>query len=301
VRIVSLLPAATELVCAAGLQDRLVGRSHECDFPAAVIDRPAVTRAHLNDQAPSGVIDAEVRAWTAEGRPLYAVDGPMLRGLRPDLILTQDLCEVCAVAPAQVDSAVQSLDPYPRVLRLAPGGIEDVLRDLVRLGELAGRPEPATAAAARLRERFDRATDSRHDQATSAKPRVLFLEWLDPPFSAGHWNPELIRRAGARSVLPVTDGEKSRVIPPEALQPLTPDLIFVAACGLSPARARREWHALPAAHPLRALHRRIGARVVFADGHAHFNRPGPRLVDSLEFLREQLKRLTPPSPEEDPP
>ena len=286
-RIVSFVPAATEMVCALGLDDQLVGRSHECDFPASITDRPAVTHAHLSDQSPSGVIDAEVRERAAAGQPLYGIDAATLKALKPDLLLTQDLCDVCAIAPAQVEAALDPSAPRPRIMRLAPGGVDDVLQDLLRLGEMTQRTQAAADCVERLRQRLDAATAA--TATPSPAPRVLFLEWLDPPFSAGHWNPELIRRAGAQSVLPVADGQRSGVIASETLEQLVTDLIFVAACGFGAPRARREWDALPPEHPLRALHTRTGARLVFADGNAHFNRPGPRLVDSMEYLRDAVR------------
>ncbi len=288
-RIVSLVPAATELVYALGLDAQLVGRSHECDFPAGVQSLPPVTHAHLDDHRLSADIDADVRALAAAGQPLYGIDHAALHALNPTLLLTQDLCDVCAIAPAQVDAALEGLNPRPQIMRLAPGSVDDVLQDLIRLGDLTGRRTQAVDAVARLRRRLDAATELPSEP--NAAPRVLFVEWLAPPFTAGHWNPGLIRRAGAVSVLPVAEGARSRAITPDELAPLVPDLIFVAACGFDAARARREWDALSPGHPLRALHAHRKPHLVFADGNAHFNRPGPRLVDSLEVLRESVARI----------
>ena len=290
-RIVTLLPAATEMICALGLEEALVGRSHECDTPPSITNRPVVTSCELDDKCSSGQIDTAVRSLAQAGRPLYGVDAERLRGLRPDLVVAQELCDVCAVTPAQVQEAVQGLDPEPAVLRLEPGLLADVLRDIERLGEATGRHARARACREELEQRLDVIQRA----ATPHRPRVLFLEWLDPAFGAGHWNPELIRRAGGQDVLDTPPGEHSRVIDEATLDAVQPDLVFVAACGFTAERSRREWDALPDDHAVRRMYERSQARLVFADGNAYFNRPGPRLVDSLELLVEAVRQSVPPS------
>ncbi|MEM6458575.1 MAG: ABC transporter substrate-binding protein [Planctomycetota bacterium] len=285
-RIVSLLPAATELVHALGLGDVLVGRSHECDTPVSVAELPVVTRAEIDERLSSGEIDRLVREFARDGRPLYRIDDALLKRLRPDVIVTQELCDVCAITPGQVDEAIRGLEPRPRVVRLGPGGLDDVLDDLVRLGRATGRVEQAEACRRRLERRIAELTV---EASVSPRPRVLFLEWLDPAFGAGHWNPELIERAGGQSVLDVRPGDHSRTIDDDTLDRVCPELIFVAACGFTAERARREWDALDDDHPVRRVHRRSGARLHFADGNAYFNRPGPRLVDSLEVLAAAVR------------
>ena len=280
-RSVSLLPAATEMVCALGLEDALVGRSHECDTPASIADLPVVTGSEIDDRANSAEIDQAVRDFAHAGRPLYHIDAELLHRLRPDLIVTQELCDVCAITPGQVDAAIHELRPRPEILRLGPGGLDDVLADFTRLGRATGRIGQANACRQALEQRLAELTV---DKPPVSRPRVLFLEWLDPAFGAGHWNPELIQRAGGKNVLDVSPGDHSRTIDDRTLERVDPDLVFVAACGFTAERARREWDALPPDHPVRRVHQRRGARLHFADGNAYFNRPGPRLVESLEIL-----------------
>ncbi|MEM9418372.1 MAG: ABC transporter substrate-binding protein [Planctomycetota bacterium] len=285
-RIVTLLPAATEMVCALGLEDALVGRSHECDTPASILDRPIVTGAAIDDRSSSAEIDQMVREFTQTGRPLYHLDAKLLQELNPDLLVTQELCDVCAITPTQVDAALEGMETRPFVLRLGPGGLEDVLQDFIRLGQATDRLSQARDFRAHLEQRITSITN----QATiSPRPKVLFLEWLDPAFSAGHWNPELINRAGGENVLNTPPGVHSRGIDDVTLANVQPDLIYVAACGFTAERARREWDALPPDHPVRQTHRRSRARLVFSDGNAFFNRPGPRLVESLTLLAGAIR------------
>lgn len=286
-RIVSLLPAATEMVCALGLEDNLVGISHECDTPASITDRPVVTGAAIDDRPSSAQIDQAVREFTQAGRPLYHLDTHLLSKLTPDLIVTQELCDVCAITPTQVDEALRGIEPRPRVLRLGSGGLTDVLQDFIRLGQATERLPQAHDFRTQLEQRI---TDITARAQAKPRPQVLFLEWLDPAFSAGHWNPELIDRAGGLNVLHTPPNGHSQVIDDETLGTVQPDLIFVAACGFTAERARREWDALPLHHPVRETHRRSRARLVFADGNAYFNRPGPRLVDSLALLSKVIRQ-----------
>lgn len=288
-RIVSLLPAATEMVCALGLEDALVGRSHECDTPTTITNRPVVSRAEIDHHPTSAEIDAAVRTFAQEGRPLYHLNEALIRSLRPDVVVTQELCDVCAITPMQVDAALRGVSPAPTVLRLGPVTLDHVLNDVMRLGQATDRLAQAQIHRDTLARRLDDLTVS---SLPAARPRVLFLEWLDPAFGAGHWNPELIERAGGRSVLDVQPGQHSQVIPDATLATVVPDLIFVAACGFDTARARHEWETLPFEHPVRHMQRRTGARLVFADGNAHFNRPGPRLIDSLAVLRSAVASCT---------
>ncbi|MEM1027320.1 MAG: ABC transporter substrate-binding protein [Planctomycetota bacterium] len=296
-RIVSLLPAATEMVCALGLENSLVGRSHECDTPASITKLPVVTGAEIDDRPNSAEIDRLVREYARLGRPLYHINAELLRRLRPNLVVTQELCDVCAITPGQVDAAIRGLKPRPDVLRLGPGGLDDVLADFIRLGRATGRVDQANACRQALEKRLAELTV---DTPLSSRPKVLFLEWLDPAFGAGHWNPELIERAGGQSVLDVRPGDHSRTIDDRTLESVHPDLMFVAACGFTAERARREWDALPPDHPVQRVYQRSGARLHFADGNAYFNRPGPRLVESLEILAAAIaateSRSVPKSP-----
>lgn len=300
-RIVSLLPSATETLCAMGGSGLLVGRSHECDHPAVILDRPVLTSQHTEFDAMGGAaaVDKAVSTALREGRSLYSLDADLLRRLRPDLILTQDLCDVCSIDLGTVRAVAASIDPAPRVLSLNPATFEDVLDDCLRVGRAAGLEDGASRAMTALRDRFFRAAEFVTPYAEG--PRVAFLEWTDPLFVGGHWTPQLVERAGARHPLNPTApiegsgaGEgghmayrvagKSVRITPEALVASRPDVVIVCPCGLDLDRARAEaariaendwWRALPAAR---------AGRVAVVDGNQMFNRPGPRLVDAFEWL-----------------
>lgn len=305
-RVVSLLPSATELLCAAGAADLLVGRSHECDHPAEIADRPVLTGQRLDPAASPSEIDAAVREQLQTRSSLYTLDVDRMVALRPDLILTQDLCKVCSIDVESVHRAVHRVNPAPRVLSLDPESVEDVLDDLLRVGQAVGREKSASEAVVRLRERMFRAAD--YVASFALQPRVAFLEWTDPLFIGGHWTPQLIERAGAEHPLnptvPVEDAGaaagpmqserragKSVRIPPEALIAMQPECLVVCPCGvgldgggggaqsvrqMTEALSRKEWWGeLPAV--------RMG-RVAMVDGNQMFNRPGPRLVDAYEWL-----------------
>ncbi len=284
-RIVSLLPSATEIVCELGLGDDLVGVTHECDHPPFVAGLPKVTRTLIPHDAGSREIDALVRERLKTQRALDTLDLPTLERLAPDLIVTQALCDVCAVAEAEVTAAARSLPGRPRVINLEPVSLEDVLDTLWAVGRAAGVPGRAETVVTGLRRRVG-AVAARSDRV-AARPRVVLLEWLDPPFSCGHWSPELVRLAGGDEVVGRV-GTPSRTLTWEEVGAARPDVLVVACCGFSldrtladvPALAARPgWADLPA---LRA------GRVYVTDGNAYFSRPGPRLVDSLEILAHAL-------------
>ncbi|MBN9523255.1 cobalamin-binding protein [bacterium] len=284
-RIVSLLPSATELVCELGLGDALVGVTHECDHPAFVAGLPKVTRTLIPHDAGSGEIDALVRERLATRRALYTLDRPTLERLAPDLIVTQALCDVCAVAADEVTAAACALPGRPAVVNLEPTSLADVLDTLPTVARAAGVPGRAAPAVAALRRRID-AVAMRSERIVE-RPRVVLLEWLDPPFSCGHWSPELVRLAGGDEVIGRA-GERSRTLDWGEVLAARPDVLVVACCGFSSERtladlpslrARPGWADLPAV--------RTG-RVYVTDGNAYFSRPGPRLVDSLELLAHAL-------------
>jgi len=294
-RIVSLLPSATEIVCSLGLRDELVGVTHECDHPPAVRGLPKVTRTLVPHDATSGEIDALVRERLVTDRALYHLDMPMLEALAPDLIVTQALCDVCAVAADEVMQAACRLPGTPPVVNLEPMSLGDVFDAVVAVGEAAGRPDAAAAAVAGLRARVAAVAGRTATIPPERRPRVAFLEWIDPLFSGGHWNPELVELAGGVDVLG-SPGQASRTISWEALRDAAPDVVFVACCGYSTERALADlpllrakpgWGDLPAV--------RCG-RVHVSDGNAYFSRPGPRLVDSLEILAHALHPDAHPSP-----
>jgi iron complex transport system substrate-binding protein len=283
-RIVSLLPSATEIICALGLRDRLVGVSHECDWPADVGTLPAVTRSRIPEGLASSAIDGLVRERLATERALYHLDLPLLEGLAPDLLVTQALCDVCAVAADEVEAAACSLPGAPRVLNLEPMSLADVFATLRLVGDAAGVTATATRVVAGLEARIDRLC--RLVQGLPA-PRVAFLEWVDPPFNGGHWTPELIRLAGGIDVFGAV-GKPSRTRPLTEIAGLAPDVIVIACCGFGVGRAARDLPALAACREWQALPAVRTGRVYLADGNHFFNRPGPRLVDSLEILARAL-------------
>jgi len=285
-RVASLLPSTTEIACALGFEARLVGRSHECDFPESVRGLPVLTEAKLDAGAPSREIDSRVKRLVREGLSVYRVDAERLRELRPELILTQDQCRVCAASLGDVEQALADwIGGRPRVVSLDPRTLSDVWRDFDRVAEALGAPErgPALgrALAARLTEVGERSGRLRE------RPRVACIEWIDPPMAAGHWMPELVWLAGGAPLLAET-GRPTPWIEWEALRRADPDAIVVLPCGFDLARTRRELAPLlarPGWQELSAVRR---GRVYLADGHRYFNRPGPRLADSLEILAEML-------------
>jgi iron complex transport system substrate-binding protein len=273
-RIASLLPSATEICFAVGLGDRLVGVSHECDFPAPARTLPHLTRAGIAD-ASSRDIHEQVRARLGAGLSLYAIDEARLQALAPDLVVTQDVCAVCAISRQEVERCTATLlGRDTEVLALAPRSIADVFADVERVGRAAGVGGAARAVTHRLHRRLD-ALSAR--VAGRPRPRVLLLEWLDPPMAAGHWTPELLERAGGLPVLG-HPGRPTVATSWEALAASDPDVVLLAPCGFSTARTLRE---LPAIWPQLSRLRAVAeGRCFVADGSAYFNRPGPRLVDS---------------------
>lgn len=282
-RVVSLLPSATELLVAAGGRDLLVGRSHECDFPADLAGVPTLTAARMHGGA-SAAIDAEVSAALAQGESLYRLDERLLAELAPDVILTQDLCEVCSIDLRSVERVAAGLARRPTVVSLNPTSVLDVFDDLLRVGEACGIVARAEDAMVALRARYWSAIDFVNPYVPG--PEVLFLEWCDPPFTGGHWTPALLEAAGARHSLNPA-GAKSRRATPEEILESSPERVVIAPCGFGLDRVREElallertrwWPLLPA-----VLDARPGA-IALVDGNQMFNRPGPRLVDAFEWL-----------------
>jgi len=285
-RIVSLLPSLTEVACALGLRERLVGRSHECDHPPGVEALPVCTEPKLALAGASGEIDARVRALVRDGLSVYRVDPEALRALRPDLVLTQDHCEVCAASRSDVETALRELTGCaPRLLSVAPATLAEVWASFSAVAEAAGVPERGAALAA---ERTERVAELGEETAgLGSRPRLACIEWLDPLMSAGNWMPELVALAGGRSVLGST-GAHSPTIRFEELEAADPDAILVLPCGFDLARTRAELPLLSRRPGFTALRAAREGRVYVADGSQYFNRPGPRLVESLEILAEIL-------------
>jgi iron complex transport system substrate-binding protein len=279
-RIVSLLPSATEMVCALDAGDLLVGISHECDFPEAIRDRPVLTRSRLDPLGSSRQVDRAVRAVVGGALSIYAVDEARLGALEPDVILTQDLCEVCAVSLEDVRAAVARLAhrDQVRIVSLRPTRLDDVLGDVERVAAGIGRPSEGAALRAALVARIQ-ALASRARLATT-RPRVVSVEWIDPLMLGGTWMPELIDLAGGLAV-GAGAGQPAPTVEPRVLADLRPEVIVVKPCGFSLARALAERDVLEG-----ALRGAVGprTRIYVTDGSSFFNRPGPRLVESLEIM-----------------
>ncbi|MBX9738117.1 MAG: ABC transporter substrate-binding protein [Phycisphaerales bacterium] len=302
-RVVSLLPSATEALCAIGGQSLLVGRSHECDFPASVAHLPVLTRPRIHDDgSPTAAasIDAHVREAMSQQRSLYELDEALLRELRPDVILTQDLCKVCSIDLASVSRVAMSLSRPARIVSLSPETFEGVLDSLLTVGEAVGLADEAAARVTALREEIYTTTD--FTAHFTDGPNVSFLEWTDPLFIGGHWTPQLIERAGGRHPLNATRplreagaaagpigtslriAGKSIRIPTEVLVASQPEVIIICPCGLPLDRAIAEGKRLQQHAWFRDLPASKAGRVICVDGNQHFNRPGPRLVEAFKFL-----------------
>ncbi len=287
-RIVTLLPSATDWVVALGLTERLVGVSHECDgLPATAASQGivAVTRSRLPGEATSRAIDAAVREWTSKSVALYELDSDRLAELRPDVIVTQRLCGVCAVADHQVHAVVEDLHPRPRVVTLGASCLEGVFADLERLAEVTESESAGRSLSEALNDRIERVR--RDNRSLVARPRVAVLEWLDPLFSSGHWGPELVELAGGIEGLGIA-GERSRVVAWDELIAWQPEILVLACCGFGFDRTLAELPALAARPGWQSLPCVRDDRVFVADGAGYFNRPGPRLIPTLEALATAL-------------
>jgi iron complex transport system substrate-binding protein len=287
-RIVSLLPSATEIVCALGLADELVGVTHECDFPPEAAGKPVMTRSVQNlASASSRDIHRLVTAAVHGGSSLYALDEAALAEARPDLILTQELCRVCAVSYREVNEVARAIDADITVVSLEPTSIEGILNTITTVGAMTEAEDAAVDLVESLRERLgaiEQQVQSRRD-AGRRSPRVVGLEWLDPPFAVGHWVPEQIRRAGGWDLLGA-DGEPSRQTSWDAVAEVDPDMLLLMPCGFHLAETVRAWAGIgrpPDYAELAAVRR---DQVFALDGSAYFSRPGPRVIDGIEILAE---------------
>jgi iron complex transport system substrate-binding protein len=296
-RVVTLLPAATEIVAALA-PESLAGVSHECDYPAWVTSLPRITRTSVDVGATSAEIDAQVRTLKADGKPVIWVDAAALEALKPDLIVTQGLCEVCAVADGEVFRVAERLDPKPTVLSLGAKTLEGIYEDVRSCGRAVGRPDEADEVVAGMKYKVSQLRKSaplghsdpeRSEGEESARPRVVVVEWLDPLFLAGHWVPELIEVAGGLDV-GAKPGDHSHPRPWSDLLELKPDIIVVALCGFSVERARQEWDSQLPADARRVLaelgfNDRPAAgppdRLRFLDGNQYTSRPGPRVMEGF--------------------
>lgn len=284
-RVCSLLPSATEILYAIGAGDSVAGVTHECDFPPEAATKPALIRPRVDVKASAAEIDRQVTELVGRGESVYSVDGELLRAISPDLIVTQDLCHVCAASPDDLATALSRMDAQPHVLSLAPHSLGDVWDDICRVGEATGRVSEANALAAALAAKV--AGIEKRMIAARPRPRVLCLEWLDPFYVGGHWVPEMVEKAGGSDILGRA-GDSSFRVTAEDIAKSSADVIVVMQCGYNADRnagdfiALRDspawpenWNALPA----------VRERRIFAvDANSYFSRPGPRLVDGVALL-----------------
>ena len=281
-RIVSLLPAATEIAAALGLMDEVVGVSHECDFPSEANERPRAAYCPVHN---TGLTSREVDEWVRhalhENGTIYTIDEPLLRKLRPDVVLTQKLCDVCAVGYGTVARLAGTLPGPPTVVNLEPSSVSDIFEDIRRVAKVCGVPERADKLLSQLSDRIEgvrrRANRIRH------RPRCFLMEWVDPPFCSGHWGPELVEIAGGYDPL----GRKhqpSVQIEWQEVAEMQPDVIVLALCGYDIDRARRDYEILRGFPDFNSLPAARRGEIYLVDASAYFARPGPRIVDSLEIL-----------------
>jgi iron complex transport system substrate-binding protein len=290
-RIVSLVPSATEMLFALGLGSDLIAVTHECDYPPAALELPRVTRDALPPGLTSAEIDAEVKQRTLAGESIYELDTELLADLRPDLIVTQALCSVCAVSYDDVRAIAEEIETRPQVISLDPQTVGEVLGDARTLAQATDRKDAAVELVRNASSRIDRIRLA--TRGVKRRPRVAALEWLDPPFAAGHWTPQLIDYAGGEDVLGFA-GEHSAERTWGEVRLATPDVVVVMPCGFDAQLAYRE------AEMQRERLAAVGAgEVVAVDAAAYFSRPGPRIVDGLELLAHILHpELVPEAPAE---
>lgn len=281
-RIATLLPSATEIVCALGLADQLVGISHECDHPREITHLPVLTSAKIDSSGRSREIDRQVRALVGDGLSVYRVREDELRAAAPDLIITQDQCEVCAVSLAEVEERTREvLGNEARILSLSPNTIDDILADFERVAAATDTVDAGRELVAAARRRLERIAAGA--ARARSKPRVACIEWLDPPMIAANWIPEMVRACGAVYDL-AEGGTQSRTATWQEIADSAPDVLILMPCGFDLEQTRRElpsvreapgWGSLPAVR---------NRRIYSVDGNAYFNRPGPRIVDSAEII-----------------
>jgi len=291
-RIASLLPSATEIVCALGLEDQLVAVTHECDYPPSVRSKPVVTGSVVPSDLPSAEIEHHIRRLVHQGSSIYTLDAEQLERLQPDLILTQELCAVCAVSYPLVEKAARRLDGPREIVSLEPERLEDLFEHIRLVGRRTGREAAAREVVHDLRARLDRV---RRLVERRPRRRVVCLEWIEPLYNAGHWTPELVEQAGGHDPLG-SPGEPSRPIEWSQVVAAAPEVLVVMPCGFSLNRTLREMSAL-ARLPGWTEQPAVRAGEVYGiDGNAFFSRPGPRLVDSVEILAGLLHPDAAPAP-----
>jgi iron complex transport system substrate-binding protein len=284
-RIVSLLPSATEMLFALGLDREIVGVSHECDFPPRARTKSVVIHSRIPHHAPPAEIDRIVREFVSRGESLYAVDADLLEELAPDLIITQDLCHVCAASPDDLATALSRFARRPEVLCLNPLDLGDVWRDILWVGEETGRGPRAEALVKQIGERLG--TVQNQIASLPQTPRVACLEWLQPFYVGGHWVPEMIERAGGVDVFGRARTPSFRVTIQDVINE-APDILLVAPCGYDAEQARDEYRTITFPEEWGSVPAVRDARVYALNANSYFSRPGPRLVTGIETLAKLL-------------
>jgi iron complex transport system substrate-binding protein len=281
-KIVTLLPSATEIVCALGARESLAGVSHECDYPPGVEGLPVLTKARVDVKASSGKIDRDVRAILKDSLAVYDLDVEKLRAIAPDVIVTQDLCDVCAVSLDQVREAAKAITGKAvQIVSLRPLRLGDIWADIRRVGEAIGRAPEAEALLKGLDARVQIVKD--RAARCSARPKILTIEWIDPVMVGGTWMPELAELCSATSLL-AKAGERAPTVTREQLEAIDPDLVVVKPCGFPLERTLTEIPTLRDNTPWTDWDAPLNGLVYICDGNQYFNRPGPRIADSLEIL-----------------
>ena len=283
-RICSLMPGATEIVAALGLADHLVGISHECDYPSSVRHVPVMVESAVGyEGAGSADIDRQVKALASAGQQLYKLNERAFLDARPDVILAQDLCHVCAIAPDHLRQVLQSVPSRPRLMTLNSASLFDVVNDIERIAEALGEPSRGRELAQSLRGRIEAV---RAKAATiGSRPRAVCLEWLSPPYVGGHWVPEMVMLAGGQDLLG-SSGQPSRQVTWDEIHEAAPDVVVVMPCGFSVARTELELADLCRSDKGGSRAWRSGSKAYVVDAGSYFSRPGPRLVDGVELLAE---------------
>jgi iron complex transport system substrate-binding protein len=283
-RIISLLPAATEIVCALGLEQNLVGRSHECDFPESVKSLPICSEANFADDLSSMEIDIKVKEILTEALSIYTVKREVIKELAPDVVITQAQCEVCAVSLKDVEEALDNyLDKESRIVSLQPNNLDDIFEDIKTVAQALDVTDAGNVLVEDLQERID---IIRHKlKYVESRPTVACIEWLEPLMVSGNWIPQVVSTAGGSSVLGEA-GKHSPFVKWEDIQQANPDVIVVMPCGFSIERTMKEMNILLALPGFTELSAVKNNRLYITDGNQYFNRPGPRIVDSIEIIAE---------------
>lgn len=286
-KIVSLLSSATEIVCALGLEANLVGRSHECDYPESVKQLPVCTAANFPDNLSSAEIDGKVKEILADALSVYTVKREQIKELAPDVVITQDQCEVCAVSLADVELALDDyLDKKTRIISLKPNSLDDIFADITTIARILNVPEAGADLLERLIERVDIVKHKL--KFSESRPTIACIEWLDPMMISGNWVPGLVSIAGGTPVL-AQDGKHSPYVQWDDIRAQNPEFIVVMPCGFSIERTLKEIDTvmqLPGFADMQAVKNN---QLFIADGNQYFNRPGPRIVDSIEILAEIMR------------